>query len=148
MFKGNCTSNQNWACFVWYLKIISTFVKSNIIILKKMWRVTEKRYLKSAPTCVWFTNTRSQSIINTWRDTKFAQLWFSHLGTKESNLDACHTIIQSIQNSTVLEPLILYLYIALSMGGGVYSLHAIISWTPYLKRLLHAYDWKVFIPNQ
>ena len=29
---------------------------------------------------------------------------------------ACHTITQSIQNGTVLEPFILYLYITLSMG--------------------------------
>ena len=36
-------------------------------------------------------------------------LWFGHLGTKELNLEACHTITQSIQNSTVLVPLIFYL---------------------------------------
>ena len=38
-----------------------------------------------------------------------SQLWLGHLGTKESNLEVCHTVAQSIQNSTVLEPLIFYL---------------------------------------
>ena len=31
-FKGNCTPNQNLACFVLYLKIIHTFLKYNICI--------------------------------------------------------------------------------------------------------------------
>ena len=74
-----------------------------------LWRVQHKVWcLKSAPTCKWFTNIRSQSmmkrIINSHNSA-----WFGHLKTKESNLAAFHTIIQSIQNSTVLEPLILYL---------------------------------------
>ena len=54
-----------------------------------------------------------------------SQCWFGHLGTKESNLEVCHshhTITQSIRNITVLEPLILilYLYIALSTGLGLH----------------------------
>ena len=70
-----------------------------------------------------------------------SQLWFGHLRTKEikeSNLEACHTITQSIQNSTVLESLILYLYIALSMGVYIcgHSSHSIISWTSWLNPFL------------
>ena len=47
-----------------------------------------------------------------------SQLRSGFLRTKELNLEVCHTITQSIQNSSVLEPLILYLYTALSMGVG------------------------------
>ena len=35
-FKGNCTSNQNWAYFVRYLKIISTVLKNDISIVKQI----------------------------------------------------------------------------------------------------------------
>ena len=74
-----------------------------------------------------------------------SQLWFGHLlGIKESKPEACYTVSQSIQNSTVLEPLILYLYIALSMAVGSTSV-AIAYMLVYhehldLKRLLRAYD--------
>ena len=99
-----------------------------------------KRYLKLAPTSVWFTNIRIQSIINTWKRRINSQIWFGYLGIKESNLEACHTITQSIHNSTVLEPLILYLYIALStVIAYILLYHAPLD----LKRLLHAYDWIV-----
>ena len=82
-----------------------------------------------------------------------SQLWFGHLGTKESNLEAYHTITQSIQSSsTVLEPMILYLYIALSTEVGSTSVaiaYILLYHEPLdLKRLLHAYDWIVFIPKQ
>ena len=32
-----------------------------------VWCITAKGTLSRLPTCVWFTNIRSQSIINTWR---------------------------------------------------------------------------------
>ena len=46
LLRGNCTPNQNWACFVRYLKIINTVVKTNMIILKQIAWETQKRYLK------------------------------------------------------------------------------------------------------
>ena len=80
-----------------------------------MWRVTAK----STGTLSWLL------LVSDWQTLK----------TKESNLEACHTITQSIQNNTVLEPLILKLYIALSTGLGLWScnLHPIISWTSWLE---------------
>ena len=34
LLRGNCTPNQNWACFVHYFKVINTDLKNNISILK------------------------------------------------------------------------------------------------------------------
>ena len=52
-----------------------------------------------------------------------------------------HNLTQSIRNNTALEPLILYVYIALSTGVGSQLTSDIEP--PDLKRLLHAYDWMV-----
>ena len=52
-------------------------------------------------------------------DNKLTQGWFGHLGTKESNKCAVTQLSPSIQNCTALEPLTLYLYIALSTGVGL-----------------------------
>ena len=34
--RGNCTPNQNWACFVSYLKILNTFLENNVYIQKQL----------------------------------------------------------------------------------------------------------------
>ena len=42
--KGNCTLNQNsnWACFVYYLKIMNTVMKNIMSILKQIVWETKK----------------------------------------------------------------------------------------------------------
>ena len=41
--RRNCTHDQNWDCFVSYLKIINTFwFENNIMILKKIVKETQK----------------------------------------------------------------------------------------------------------
>ena len=79
-----------------------------------------KRYLKLAPICVFFTNIRSQSIINNGRGDSHnsGHIYIKPFHNKGIE-QACHTITQSMQNSTVLEPLILYLYITSSTGVGL-----------------------------
>ena len=60
-----------------------------------------KRYLKSATTCAWFTNTRIQSIISRAYLKRMinSQLWFGYLGTKELNLGSVpyHNSVHSEQ---------------------------------------------------
>ena len=100
-------------------------VFDDLPILLVMLNVTHysKRYLTSAPTCVWFASIRSQSIINT----------FEPWGVPYHN--------SVFQNSTMLEPLI-------RQQGWVIAYDSTVYHEPIdLKRLLRAFDWIVFIPN-
>ena len=44
MAWGNCTPNQNWACFVRYLKIINTFLKDNMILKQIVWETKKMSF--------------------------------------------------------------------------------------------------------
>ena len=76
-----------------------------------MWRVTAKGTLSRLPLLSDLQTLEANQWHTLEEDNKFAQLWVGHLGTKESNKRAIPpamlTITQSIQDSTVLGPLIL-----------------------------------------
>ena len=37
---GKCSPKYNWVCFVYYLKIINTFLNSNVSIMKQIvWEI-------------------------------------------------------------------------------------------------------------
>ena len=42
LLRGYCTPNLKLVCFVWYLKIINTFLKNNACILKQIVQGTQK----------------------------------------------------------------------------------------------------------
>ena len=73
VLRGNCTPNQNWTCFVSYLKI-STCLNNNRVILKQF--VWETTLNFDRPSCSWVIDQNVQINIlisnsyNTW-PTKF-----------------------------------------------------------------------------
>ena len=77
--------------------------------------------------------------------------WLSWSSRNKGITEACHTIIQSIQNSSVLwtiDPLSVH---SIIKGGGdsLLTSYYCIYWTSWLeKNLLHHHDWIVFIQHQ
>ena len=39
--RGYCTPNLKLECFVWYLKIVNTFLKNDVCILKQIVQATQ-----------------------------------------------------------------------------------------------------------
>ena len=61
LFKGNCTSNQNWACFVHCLKIINNVLKNDKALWSKLpekLRNGIKILVGQAGSCVINPNTK------------------------------------------------------------------------------------------
>ena len=64
ILRGKCTPNWNWACFVRYHKIINIFLKSNMLILKKIVWEAQKWHLNfSRPNGSWVIDQNMQNII-------------------------------------------------------------------------------------
>ena len=62
--RGNCTPNQKLAGFVFYLKIINTFLKNNICILKQIIQATQKWHWNfSRPSSSKVMDQSSQNIV-------------------------------------------------------------------------------------
>ena len=66
--KGNCIPNQNWACFVPYLKIIDTFLKYNTSIIEQIhqdhWVTVNKIVLNTDPkSCTYFVYISITTVI-------------------------------------------------------------------------------------
>ena len=52
--RGNCTQNQNWTCFVSYLKIINTALKNNKTIQKRIaWETQKWHWNFNKPKGTW-----------------------------------------------------------------------------------------------
>ena len=65
--RGFCTPNQKLTCFVLYLKIINTFLKNNLGILKQIVQRTQKWHWNfSRPSAFLAMDQNSQNIKTRW----------------------------------------------------------------------------------
>ena len=97
--RGNCTSNQNWACFVCYLNITTTVLKNNISILKQIvWETPKWHYNFSRSSSSWviYQNRQNISLMHNSRTAWPTKILMPFLSFLDNLLQVAYLIFQKV----------------------------------------------------
>ena len=87
--RGNCTPDHKLACFALYLKIVNTFLKNNVYILKQIVQKTKKwqwNFSRPIDSKVMDQNSQNIVLINSSRTTRPTQILMLFLSSLDKLL--------------------------------------------------------------